>query len=47
MKTKTLNTDTNYNYKIKINIKFNNANKRFIYTWLILLIWDFRLTEIY
>lgn len=47
MKTKTLNTDTNNNYKIRINIKFNNASNRFIYTWLILLICDFGLTEIY
>ncbi|MEI0550221.1 BspA family leucine-rich repeat surface protein [Brachyspira intermedia] len=47
IKTKTLNTDTNNNYKIRINIKFNNASNRFIYTWLILLICDFGLTEIY
>lgn len=43
----------NYDDKIKINIKFykksnnNKANDRFIYTWLILLIWDLRLTEMF
>ena len=47
IRTKIINTETNYNDKIKINIEFNNSNKRFIYTWIILLIWDLRLTEMF
>ena len=41
-----------YKDKVKINIKFYNENnekvsERFIYTLLILMIWDFRLTDLF
>ena len=41
-----------YKDKIKINIEFTNnenkeVSKRFIYTLLIFMIWDFRLTDMF
>ena len=41
-----------YKDKVKINIKFYNENNsqmsdRFIYTLLVLMIWDFRLTDLF
>ena len=46
------NNDVDYKDKVKINIKFYNENnekvsERFIYTLLILMIWDFRLTDLF
>ena len=46
------NNDIDYKDKVKINIHFYNENNkevqdRFIYTLLILMIWDFRLTDMF
>ena len=46
------NNEIDYKDKVKINIHFYNENNkevqdRFIYTLLILMIWDFRLTDIF
>ncbi|MEI0445659.1 BspA family leucine-rich repeat surface protein [Brachyspira intermedia] len=45
------NNDVDYKDKVKININFFNDNQkvqdRFIYTLLILMIWDFRLTDMF
>ena len=46
------NNEIDYKDKVKININFYNENNkkvhdRFIYTLLILMIWDFRLTELF
>ncbi|CRF33777.1 hypothetical protein BRSU_1663 [Brachyspira suanatina] len=45
------NNDIDYKDKVKININFFNDNQklqdRFIYTLLILMIWDFRLTDMF
>ncbi|PPS21805.1 hypothetical protein DJ52_08630 [Brachyspira murdochii] len=46
------NNDIDYKDKVKINIQFSNENntkvsERFIYTLLILMICDFRLTELF
>ncbi|MDO7020720.1 DUF4132 domain-containing protein, partial [Brachyspira innocens] len=46
------NNDIDYKDKVKINIQFSNENntkvsERFVYTLLILMIWDFRLTELF
>lgn len=50
----SINTDeyVDYRYKVKINIKFSNtdnknASDRFVYGLLMLMIWDFRLTELF
>ena len=44
--------EIDYKDKVKINISFSNENnkkvsERFIYTLLILMIWDFRLTDMF
>ena len=45
------NNEIDYKDKVKININFFNDNQkvhdRFIYTLLILMIWDFRLTDMF
>ena len=46
------NNDIDYKDKVKININFHNeynkkVSERFIYTLLILMIWDFRLTDMF
>ena len=46
------NNEIDYKDKVKINIQFSNENntkvsERFVYTLLILMIWDFRLTELF
>ena len=48
--TADVNSDTSYSDKVKINIYFENveeASKRFIYSLLILMIHDFRLTDLF
>ncbi|ELV05822.1 DUF4132 domain-containing protein, partial [Brachyspira hampsonii] len=47
-----VNSKTDYHDRVKINIYFDNENgeevsKRFIYTLLVLMIWDFRLTDLF
>ena len=44
--------EADYKDKVKINIEFTNnenkeVSKRFIYTFLIFMIWDFRLTDMF
>ena len=46
------NNDIDYKDKVKININFHNeynkkVSEKFIYTLLILMIWDFRLTDMF
>ncbi len=48
--TANVNADTSYSDKVKINIYFENGeetSKRFIYSLLILMIHDFRLTDLF
>ncbi|AGA66446.1 hypothetical protein BPP43_06010 [Brachyspira pilosicoli P43/6/78] len=48
--TADVNANTNYSDKIKINVYFENGeetSKRFIYSLLILMIHDFRLTDLF
>ncbi|TVL42351.1 BspA family leucine-rich repeat surface protein [Brachyspira hyodysenteriae] len=47
-----VNSKTDFHDRVKININFDNENgeevsKRFIYTLLVLMIWDFRLTDLF
>ncbi|MEI0487176.1 BspA family leucine-rich repeat surface protein [Brachyspira intermedia] len=47
-----VNSNTDFHDRVKIDIYFNNENdegvsKRFIYTLLVLIIWDFRLTDLF
>ncbi|MEI0621287.1 DUF4132 domain-containing protein, partial [Brachyspira pilosicoli] len=48
--TADVNANTNYSDKVKINVYFENGeetSKRFIYSLLILMIHDFRLTDLF
>ncbi|OEJ15224.1 hypothetical protein BFL38_13010 [Brachyspira hampsonii] len=47
-----VDSNTDFHDRVKINIYFDNENgeevsKRFIYTLLVLMIWDFRLTDLF
>ena len=47
-----VNSKTDFHDRVKIDINFDNENgeevsKRFIYTLLVLMIWDFRLTDLF
>ncbi|WP_239679624.1 DUF4132 domain-containing protein, partial [Brachyspira hyodysenteriae] len=47
-----VNSNTDFHDRVKIDIYFTNENgeevsKRFIYTLLVLMIWDFRLTDLF